>query len=101
MENGYTTERESLKEFEQILEDEIESAIIFAAYAGGYFWGAGASEKAAIKRAQAGNREASGETLKAVDIEVREVRGAVAFNAIEKARLRGWAALDVLDVIER
>lgn len=101
MENGYMTEREGLKAFEYALEEAVDSAVVFVAHAGGCFWGAGATERAAIRRAQAGHRETSGETLPAANIELSKLDGARAFNIIEKARFHGWNSIGMSDIYER
>lgn len=101
MERGYTTERESLEAFGHILDEAVDSAVVFVAHAGGYFWGAGATERAAIRRAQAGHRETCGDTLPAAWIELSEITGPQAFGIIEKARLRGWSSINERDVYER
>lgn len=101
MEQGYSTESEALEVFNSILSDAIENAEVFVAHAGGYFWGAGATERAAVRRAQAGHRETSGETLPAAWIEVSKLTGPQAFDIIEKARLRGWGSISEADVYER
>ena len=101
MERGYTTESEVLEVFNCMLDDAIENAEVFVAHAGGNFWGAGATERAAIRRAQAGHRETSGETLPAAWIELSKITGDQAFDIIEKARVRGWSSIDESDVYER
>ena len=101
MERGYTTEAEMLEVFNSVLDDAIEDAEVFVAHAGGYFWGAGATERAAIRRAQAGHKETSGETLPSSWIELSKLTGPRAFNIIEKARLRGWGSISESDVYER
>ena len=101
MERGYTTEAEMLEVFNSVLDDAIENAEVFVAHAGGCFWGAGATERAAIRRAQASHRETSGVTLPAAWIELSKITGAHAFNIIEKARLRGWGSIGIPDVCER
>ena len=100
-EHGYSTEQYELAVFSSILDDAIENAEVFVAHAGGCFWGAGATERAAVRRAQAGHRETSGETLPAARIELSRLTGAQAFNILEKARLRGWNSIDMSDVYER
>ena len=92
MEQGYTSEHEV---------DAVDNAIIYTAYAGDNFWGAGESEREAIENALSGHLETCGEPLDPDWIELREVRGAVAFNVIEKARLHGWLSIYDMDLIER
>lgn len=101
MERGYISETEQLEVFNSILSDAIENAEVFVAHAGGYFWGAGATERAAIRRAQAGHRETSGETLPAAWIELSKITGSQAFDIIEKARLHGWGSIGDKDIYER
>lgn len=95
------TERESLKAFEYALEEAVDSAVVYVAHAGGCFWGAGATERAAIRRAQAAHRDTSGETLPSAWIELSEIKGSRAFDIIEKARLRGWGSIGDKDIYER
>lgn len=101
MGHGYRSEREALEVFNSILDEAIGSSVVFVAHAGGCFWGAGATERAAIRRAQAGHRETCGETLPAADIELSELNGAMAFNIIEKARVHGWNSIGMSDIYER
>ena len=100
MERGYRSERESLEVFGSALDDAIENAEVFVAHAGGNFWGAGATPRAAIRRAQAGHRETCGETLPAANIELSEISGAMAFNILEKARVNGWNSINEFDIYE-
>ena len=101
MEHGYSSERDALEVFGSVLEDAIENAVVFVAHAGGCFWGAGATDRAAIRRAQAGHRETCGDTLRAANIELSELTGVMAFNIIEKARVRGWDSIGASDIYER
>lgn len=71
--------------------------VVFLAYAGGCFWGAGATERAAVRRAQLNHLHTSGETLQAADIETREVDGAVALSIVEKSSESGWASIYTAD----
>ena len=101
MERGYISEQEVTAVFESILDDALENAVVFVAHAGDCFWGAGATERAAIRRAQAGHRETCGDTLPAANIELSELNGVMAFNILEKARTRGWGSIGENDVYER